>query len=31
MKTNNQFANEIAAQRLQGKMQETGRGPENGG
>ncbi|MDF1545041.1 MAG: hypothetical protein P1R58_08060 [bacterium] len=31
MKSINQFADEIAEQRLQGKMQETGRGPENGG
>ena len=27
----NQFADEIAEQRLQEKMQETGRDPENGG
>lgn len=26
-----QFADEIAEQRLQEKMQDTGRGPENGG
>lgn len=31
MKSINQFADEIAEQRLQEKMQETGRGPENGG
>jgi hypothetical protein len=29
MKSINQFADEIAEQRLQEKMQETGRGPEN--
>jgi hypothetical protein len=27
----NQFADEIAEQRLQEKMQDTGRDPENGG
>ena len=31
MKSINQFADEIAEQRLQEKMQETGRGPENEG
>ncbi|WP_240193625.1 hypothetical protein [Desulfobulbus alkaliphilus] len=31
MKSINQFADEIAEQRLQEKMQETGQGPENGG
>ena len=31
MKSINQFSDEIAEQRLQEKMQETGRGPENGG
>ena len=31
MKSINQFADEIAEQRLQEKRQETGRGPENGG
>ncbi|MDA0787876.1 MAG: hypothetical protein O2780_00295 [Proteobacteria bacterium] len=31
MKSTNQFADEIAEQRLQEKKQETGRGPENGG
>lgn len=31
MKSINQFADEIAEQRLQGKMQESGRGPENEG
>ena len=31
MKSINQFADEIAEQRLQEKMQETGRGPENRG
>jgi hypothetical protein len=31
MKSINQFADEIAEQRMQEKMQETGRGPENGG
>jgi hypothetical protein len=31
MKSINQFADEIAEQRLQEKMQETGRGSENGG
>lgn len=31
MKNINQFADEIAEQRLQEKMQETGRGPENRG
>ena len=31
MKSINQFADEIAKQRLQEKMQDTGRGPENGG
>ncbi len=31
MKSINQFADEIAEQRLQEKMQETGRGPENVG
>ena len=31
MKSINQFADEIAEQRLQEKMLETGRGPENGG
>jgi hypothetical protein len=31
MKSINQFAGEIAEQRLQEKMQQTGRGPENGG
>jgi hypothetical protein len=31
MKSINQIADEIAEQRLQKKMQETGRGPENGG
>ena len=31
MKSINQFADEIAEQRLQEKMQEIGRGPENGG
>lgn len=30
MKSINQFADEIAEQRLQGKIQDTGRGPENG-
>lgn len=30
MKTINQFADEIAEQRLQEKMLESGRGPENG-
>jgi hypothetical protein len=30
MKSINQFADEIAEQRLQEKMQEIGRGPENG-
>lgn len=30
MKSINQFADEIAEQRLQEKMQDTGRGPENG-
>lgn len=29
MKSINQFADEIAEQRLQEKMQDTGRGPEN--
>ncbi|PLY16836.1 MAG: hypothetical protein C0631_02565 [Sedimenticola sp.] len=31
MKSINQFADEIAEQRLQEKMQDTGRGPDNGG
>lgn len=31
MKSINQFADEIAEQRLQEKMLDTGRGPENGG
>ncbi len=31
MKSINQFADEIAEQRLQEKMQKSGRGPENGG
>ncbi len=31
MKSINQFADEITEQRLQEKMQETGRGQENGG
>ncbi len=31
MKSINQFADEIAEQRLQEKMQETGRGLETGG
>ena len=31
MKSVNQFADEIAEQRLQEKMQDTGRDPENGG
>ena len=31
IKSINQFADEIAEQRLQEKMQDTGRGPENGG
>ncbi|OPZ62746.1 MAG: hypothetical protein BWY86_00243 [Candidatus Aminicenantes bacterium ADurb.Bin508] len=31
MKSINQFADEIAEQRLQEKMQDTGRGLENGG
>lgn len=31
MKSINQFADEIAEQRLQEKMQESGRGPENEG
>ena len=31
MKSINQFADEISEQRLQEKMQDTGRGPENGG
>ncbi len=31
MKRINQFADEIAEQRLKEKMQDTGRGPENGG
>ena len=31
MKSINQFADEIAEQRLQEKMQESGRGLENGG
>ena len=31
MKSINQFADEIAEQRLQEKMQDTGRGRENGG
>ena len=31
MKSINQFAFDPAEQRLQEKMQETGRGPENGG
>ncbi len=31
MKSINQFTDEIAEQRLQQKMQDTGRGPENGG
>jgi hypothetical protein len=31
MKSINQFADEIAQQRLQEKMLETGRGPESGG
>jgi len=31
MKSINQVADEIAEQRLQKKMQETGRGLENGG
>lgn len=31
MKSINQFSDEIAEQRLQEKMQDTGRGPENGG
>lgn len=31
MKSINQFADEIAEQRLQEKMQDTGRGPENRG
>ncbi len=31
MKSINQFADEIAERRLQEKMQDTGRGPENGG
>ena len=31
MKSINQFADEIAEQWLQEKMQETRRGPENGG
>ncbi|MFH7320896.1 hypothetical protein ACHHRT_09820 [Desulfurivibrio sp. D14AmB] len=30
LKSINQFADEIAEQRLQKKMQDTGRGPENG-
>ena len=30
MKSINQFADEIAEQRLQEKMQDTGRGPEKG-
>ena len=31
MKSINQFTFDAAEQRLQEKMQETGRGPENGG
>lgn len=31
MKSINQFADEIAEQRLQEKMRESGRGPENEG
>lgn len=31
MKSISQFADEIAEQRLQEKMQESGPGPENGG
>ena len=31
MKSINQFAFDTAEQRLQEKMQDTGRGPENGG
>ncbi len=31
LKSINQFADEIAEQRLQEKMQDTGRGSENGG
>lgn len=31
MKSINQFAFDAAEQRLQEKMQESGRGPENGG
>jgi hypothetical protein len=31
VKSINQFADKIAEQRLQEKMQESGRGPENGG
>jgi len=31
MKSINQFADENAEQRLQEKIQESGRGPENGG
>jgi len=31
MKSINQFVDEIAEQRLQEKMQDTGRGAENGG
>lgn len=31
MKSINQFADDIAERRLQEKMQDTGRGPENGG
>jgi hypothetical protein len=31
MKSINQFADEIAEQRLQEKIQDTGRDPENGG
>ena len=31
MKSINQFVDEIAEQRLQEKMQDTGRGPESGG
>jgi hypothetical protein len=31
MRSINQFAFDAAEQRLQEKMQETGRGPENGG
>jgi len=31
MNSINQFSDEIAEQRLQDKMKQTGRGPENGG